>query len=40
MQSVDILRIKFLDFQAEANGQIAIAALIVIAVVYLLRRRH
>lgn len=40
MQSIDILRIKFLDFQAEANGQIAIGALIIIAAVYLLHRRR
>lgn len=36
----DILRIRLWEFQAEASGQMAIAALLVIAVLYLYRKRR
>lgn len=36
----DILRIRLWEFQAEASGQLAIAALLVIAALYLLRQRR
>lgn len=39
MQAADILRISVWEFQAEASGQVAIAALVVIAALYLWRRR-
>ncbi|WP_259667249.1 hypothetical protein [Rhizobium lentis] len=38
MQTADILKITIGEFQAEASGQMAIAALLVIAGLYLLRR--
>lgn len=40
MQTADILKITFGNIQAEASGQMAIAALLVIAGLYLMRRRH
>lgn len=39
MQTVEFLRIQLWDFKAEASGQMAISALMILTALYLLRRQ-